>query len=213
MGGDGAARSRGAQRGLADPVDPAAPGPVPEGMVQQPDVRLECVGPRLLGHDLPQQAAHRLEQDEPVAIGRGGPLACEALGDGGKAFAREIAERERERRGPHWLGRNPSSARTNASVASTWGQWPTGSSTKSARSSWASSREPATGIGSKEPWSTRELGVGSGSRRSRSRRSYSPKLSHTACCVRALTLKGVRFFASRKSRKYPATDSSNARRW
>ena len=140
------------QHGLAHAVHPAAPGPVPVGVVQHQHVCLERVGSCSLRRDLAQQTADRLEQHEAIAIGRREGIALKYLGNRRKPIAGEVGERELEGCTSHCFGRNPSSARTNASVASTWGQCPTGSSMSWASRICASSREPAIEMGSKVPW-------------------------------------------------------------
>src|SRR2546428_2991192 len=184
-------------------------------MMKQEDVRLQRICARRVGDDAPQQSTHGLEQQEAVALHRIHVILPQWLCDQRKLLGGELSKDEAERRGSHDEGRNSARARTNSGVASTCGQCPTGSSTSLACSRPASSREPAIGIGSNVPWMTRDAGRGmrDASSRSCGRRSYSPRLFHTASCVRAVTRNGVSLRASWKSRKYPATESSKARRW
>src|SRR5258708_23746507 len=184
-------------------------------MMKREDVRPQRIRARRVRHDAPQQSTNRLEQHEAVALHRIDVVPPQYLCNQRKLLGRELRKDEAERRGSDDEGRNSSRTRTNSCVASTCGQCPTGSSIRLACSRLASSREPVIGIGSNVPWTTRDAGRGmrDASSRSCGRRSYSPRLFHTASCVRAVTRNGVSLLASRKARKYQAPQRATPPRY
>src|SRR5467141_1996517 len=115
------------QRLVANLVDRLVGRPEQIRVMQQQHVRLERVGARVFRYDLAEQPPDGLEQHKAIAVRGPRAVLLQRFGDRRKSRL-DFAERERESRRAHALGRKSSSARTNSVVASTWGQCPTGNS-------------------------------------------------------------------------------------